>query len=186
MWIWLLAATLAGAPSAPATRKLTAAEVKEVAAQVKVSPEQIADGQAFEVAGLGKATRFAAVLAPEAADYYLLREGKIVSRVSTQNTQSYAFPTGLTAVAFEDVTGSGLWDILAIEHHSGTGPVLNDGSRAQLDYDAPVLLVQRADGTFTDQSARLNWACSKGRKQPNPLTVRDLRKAATCVSALSH
>jgi hypothetical protein len=105
--------------------------------------------------------------------------------VSTQNTLSYAFPTALTAVAFDDITGDGLWDVLAIEHHSGTGPVTNDGSRPQLDYDAAVFLVQQADGTFSDQSAHLNWSCTKGKKAPETMSIRDLRKAAGCISALT-
>lgn len=186
MWILLLAASLASSPGAPKTRALTPAEVKELGAQIKVDPGAIADGQAFEIAAAGKLTRFAAVLAPEAADYYLVRDGKVVARVSTHNTLSFAFPTGLTAVAFDDVTGNGSWDVLAIEHHSGTGPVIDDGSRPQLDYDSAVLLVQQPDGTFIDQSAHLNWSCAKGKKAPDTISIRDIRKAATCVSAMGH
>jgi hypothetical protein len=184
-FILLAVALTAGAAPALKSRKLTPAEVEEVAGQIHVQPEQIDDTQAFEIESAGKVTRFVALPNPQASsEYYLVRDGKAVAHASSYNTISYAFNIGIEAVSFEDVTGDGLWDVEVVEHHAGAGGARADGSRGELDYGAPVLLVQHPDGSFTDETARLNWSCAKGKKQPNSPTLKDIRKAAGCVSAL--
>ena len=133
-------------------------------------------------------TRFVAVLAPEAADYYLLRDGE--ARLEGEHAEHALVCLSPRASRRWPLEGPAaamwLWDIQAIEHHSGTGGVMSDGSRGQLDYDSAVYFVQRANGTFTDESAHLNWSCAKGKKAPEAMSIRDLRKAAGCVSALGH
>ena len=170
---------LSGAPRGPKPRKLSAAELATVAQQAGLNADNIDASQAFANDALGAHARFVAEISDGIARYVIVRDGKIVFDLKSDRSQSFALPT-IGAVAFKDLNGDGLVDVLIVEHHEGNGGAAEDGSRQLLVYDEAVALLQQPGGAFIDGSNHFDWRKSypagKGQK-PETFNAKDAIRA---------